>query len=156
MKNLSSRKSVYLAPFNRLGLMEVVVELDGECRVYLLAALEFVVKPSSEGPNDKTIKYAGLFGLGHRIGQKRRFVIVISPPMRHGSGIIPWYIKVQHRKQYLSIWWTGIETAAGNESSRSKRVVDVVASLVLFWESFLVGMVVKLARGEFCRWVFGY
>lgn len=163
MKNLSSAAKVYIISTILIGLgliVWMVVELDwGNAGLYLLAALGAVAQTLKvEGPNDKTNYSIAWFVYGLAFiaygPATAVFVIVISHLAEWIWHKYPWYIQSFNIGNHvISVYLAGLvfETV-----SQGTKVLDlngvvgmVVASLVfVFGNHFLVGMVVKLARGQ--------
>lgn len=163
MKNLSSAAKVYIISTILIGLgliVWMVVELDwANAGLYLLAALGAVAQTLKvEGPNDKTNYSIAWFVYGLAFiaygPTTAVFVIVISHLVEWIWHKYPWYIQSFNIGNHvISVYLAGLvfETV-----SQGTKVLDlngvvgmVVASLVfVFGNHFLVGMVVKLARGQ--------
>lgn len=163
MKNLSSAAKVYIISTILIGLgliVWMVVELDwANAGLYLLAALGAVAQTLKvEGPNDKTNYSIAWFVYGLAFiaygPATAVFVIVISHLVEWIWHKYPWYIQSFNIGNHvISVYLAGLvfETV-----SQGTKVLDlngvvgmVVASLVfVFGNHFLVGMVVKLARGQ--------
>lgn len=163
MKNLSSAAKVYIISTILIGLGLIVwrvVELDwGNAGLYLLAALGAVAQTLKvEGPNDKTNYSIAWFVYGLAFiaygPATAMFVIVISHLAEWIWHKYPWYIQSFNIGNHvISVYLAGLvfETV-----SQGTKVLDlngvvgmVVASLVfVFGNHFLVGVVVKLARGQ--------
>jgi hypothetical protein len=163
MKNLSSTAKVYILSTILIGLgliVWMVGELDwAKPGLYLLAALGAVAQTLKvEGPNNKTNYSIAWFVYGFAFiaygPLAAVFVIVISHLVEWIWHKYPWYIQSFNIGNHvISVYLAGLvfETV-----SQGTKVLDlngaigmVAANLVfVFGNHFLVGVVVKLARGQ--------
>jgi hypothetical protein len=163
MQNLSSTAKVYILSIILIGLGLVawtVMKLDwSNTGLYLLAALGAVAQTLKvEGPNDKTNYNIAWFVYGFAflaLGPLAAlFVVVLSHLVEWICHKYPWYI------QSFNIGAHAIPVALAGlvfgTLSRGTRLLDlspalglVAANLVfVVGNHFLVGLVVKLARGQ--------
>ena len=163
MKNLSSTAKVYIISTILIGLgliVWMVGELDwAKPGLYLLAVLGAVAQTLKvEGPNNKTNYSIAWFVYGFAFiaygPLAAVFVIVISHLAEWIWHKYPWYIQSFNIGNHvISVYLAGLvfETV-----SHGTRVLDLygaigmlAANLVfVFGNHFLVGVVVKLARGQ--------
>ncbi len=163
MKNLSAAAKVYIISTILIGFGLIVwtlLELNwANTGLYLLAALGAVAQTLKvEGPNDRTNYSIAWFfygyafitlGLGAAI-----FVILISHLVEWAWHKYPWFIQSFNIGNHvISVFLAGL---VFDTLSQGSQVLDlnwtlglVAANLVfVFGNHFLVGLVVKLARGQ--------
>jgi hypothetical protein len=163
MKNLSSTARVYILSTILIGLGLIVWKL-GELdwtppMLYLLAAFGAVAQTLKvEGPNDKTNYNIAWFVYGFAflaLGPVAAlFVVILSHLVEWAWHKYPWYIQSFNIAAHaIPVILAGLVFGT---LSRGTRVLDlspalglVAANLVfVVGNHFLVGMVVKLARGQ--------
>ncbi|MGZ9221227.1 MAG: hypothetical protein ACXW4Q_03900 [Anaerolineales bacterium] len=163
MKNLSSTAKVYISSTILIGLVLTVrtlVELDwANPGLYLLAVLGAVAQTLKvEGPNDRTNYSIAWFVYGFAFiafgPGTALFVIVISHLAEWIWHKYPWYIQSFNIGNHvIAVFLAGL---VFQTISQGSRVLDlhwtlglVAANLLfVFGNHFLVGLVVKLARGQ--------
>ena len=163
MKNLSLVAKVYILGTILIGLgltVWTLVELNwANPGLYLLAVMGAVAQTlKMEGPNNKTNYSIAWFVYGFAFiaydPGTALFIIVISHLVEWISHRYPWYIQSFNIGNHvISVFLAGLvfETV-----SRGTQVLDlnwtlglVAANLLfVFGNHFLVGLVVKLARGQ--------
>jgi len=163
MRNFSTAAKVYIIGTILVGLgliVWMVGELDwANPGLYLLAALGAVAQTLKvEGPNDKTNYSIAWFVYGFAFiaygPLSAMFVVVMSHLVEWVWHKYPWFIQSFNIANHvISVFLAGLvfETL-----SQGTRVLDpngatalVAANLVfVFGNHFLVGVVVKLARGQ--------
>ena len=163
MRDLSSAAKAYIISTILIGLGLIAwmaVELDwANMGLYLLAALGAVAQTLKvEGPNDKTNYSIAWFVYGFAFiaygPWAASFVIVISHLVEWIWHKYPWYIQgFNIGNHVISVYLAGL---VFEMVSPGTKVLDLngamgmaVANLVfVFGNHFLVGLVVKLARGQ--------
>jgi hypothetical protein len=163
MKKLSSTAKVYIIGIILIGfalIVSMAMELDwANPGLYLLAALGAVAQTLKvEGPNDKTNYSIAWFVYGFAFiaygPGTAMFVIVISHLAEWIWHKYPWYIQSFNIGVHvISMYLAGLIFGT---VSQGTQVLDlngtlgmVAANLVfVFGNHFLVGVVVKLARGQ--------
>ena len=163
MKNLSSTARVYISSSILIGLgliVRMLVELDwANPGLYLLAVLGAVAQTLKvEGPNDKTNYSIAWFVYGFAFiaygPGAALFVIVISHLAEWIWHKYPWYIQSFNIGNHvISVYLAGLvfETISpGTQVLDLNGVMGMVAAnlLFVFGNHFLVGVVVKVARGQ--------
>jgi len=163
MKNLSSTARVYISSIILIGLgliVRMLVELDwANPGLYLLAVLGAVAQTLKvEGPNDKTNYSIAWFVYGFAFiaygPGAALFVIVISHLAEWIWHKYPWYIQSFNIGNHvISVYLAGLvfETISpGTQVLDLNGVMGMVAAnlLFVFGNHFLVGVVVKVARGQ--------
>jgi len=163
MKNLSSTARVYISSSILIGLgliVRMLVELDwANPGLYLLAVLGAVAQTLKvEGPNDKTNYSIAWFVYGFAFiaygPGAALFVIVISHLVEWIWHKYPWYIQSFNIGNHvISVYLAGLvfETISpGTQVLDLNGVMGMVAAnlLFVFGNHFLVGVVVKVARGQ--------
>ena len=163
MKNLSSAAKVYITGTILIGfglIAWMALELDwANTGLYLLAALGAVAQTLKvEGPDDKTNYNVAWFVYGFAfiaLGPlPALFVVVISHLAEWIWHRYPWYIQSFNIGAHaIPVFLAGLvfETLNGGTQvlDLNGAVGIVAANLVfVFGNHFLVGLVVKLARGQ--------
>jgi len=163
MKNLSSAAKVYIISTILIGLgliVRIVLELDwANTGLYLLAALGAVAQTLKvEGPNDKTNYSIAWFVYGFAFvafgPETAIFVVVTSHLVEWIWHKYPWYIQSFNIGNHvISVFLAGLAFETINHGTQALDLYGamglVAANLVfVFGNHFLVGVVVKLARGQ--------
>ena len=163
MRNLSATAKVYILGTILIGLgltASTLVELDwANPGLYLLAALGAVAQTFKvEGPNAKTNYSIAWFVYGFAFiaygPGAALFVIVISHLVEWIWHKYPWYIQSFNIGNHvISVYLAGLvfETISpGTQVLDLNGVMGMVAAnlLFVFGNHFLVGVVVKVARGQ--------
>ena len=163
MKNLSSAAKVYIISTILIGfglIVWMLVKLDWEnTGLYLLAALGAVAQTLKvEGPNDKTNYNIAWFVYGFAFivfgPLPALFVVLISHLAEWIWHKYPWYIQSFNIGAHaIPVFLAGVvfETVSGGTQvlDLNGAIGIVAANLVfVFGNHFLVGLVVKLARGQ--------
>jgi len=163
MKNLSSIAKVYILSTILIGLGLIgwmALELNWtNIGLYLLAALGAAAQTIKvEGPNDKTNYSIALFVYGFAFiaygPAATLFVIVISHLVEWIWHKYPWFIQgFNIGNHVIAVFLAGLVFQAISQGTNvlglAGAIGMVVANLVfVFGNHFLVGAVVKLARGQ--------
>jgi len=163
MKNMSSTSKVYiiLAIVAGLGLtLWSATQLDWtNSGLYLLAALGAVAQTLKvEGPNERTNYSIAWFVYGFAFialgASAALFVVVISHLVEWIWHKYPWYIQSFNIGAHLSpLYLAGLVFQAISHGPKTLGLTTAIgliaANLVfIFGNHFLVGLVVKLARGQ--------
>ena len=163
MKNLSSTAKVYIFSIILLGLVLTVWTARdivwSNVGIYLLAALGAIAQTLKvEGPNDKTNYNIALFVYGFTfvtLGPAAAiFVMVIGHLAEWIWHKYPWYIQSFNIGAYvIPVYLAGLLFEFVNQGSNVTELYAaigmVAASLIfVFGNHFLVGWVIKLARGQ--------
>jgi hypothetical protein len=163
MSNLSSTAKAYILSIILIGLALIVwtaPDLDrGNPALYLLAALGAVAQTLKvEGPNDRTNYSIAWFVYGFAflaLGPAAAlFVVVVAHLAEWAWHRYPWYIQSFNIGNHvLAVSLAGLLCAAISRGTQSFDLIHVLglaaANLVFVLANhFLVGLVVKLARGQ--------
>ena len=163
MKNLSAQAKVYIISTILIGfglIVWMLMKLDwANTGLYLLAALGAVAQTLKvEGPNDKTNYNIAWFVYGFAFivfgPLPALFVVLISHLAEWIWHKYPWYIQSFNIGAHaIPVFLAGVvfETVTGGTQvlDLNGAVGIVAANLVfVFGNHFLVGLVVKLARGQ--------
>jgi len=163
MKNMSATAKVYILSTILIGLgltVRTLVELDcANPMLYVLAGLGAVAQTLKvEGPNDKTNYSIAWFVYGFAFiaygPASAIFVVVVSHLVEWYWHKYPWFIQTFNIGNHvLPVFLAGLVFSTLSQGS---KVLDlnwalglVAANLVfVFGNHFLVGLVVKVARGQ--------
>jgi hypothetical protein len=163
MKNLSSAAKVYIIGVILVGLGLIVGKVGGldwtNPGLYLLAALGAAARILKvEGPNDKTNYSIAWFVYGFAFiayGPGAAMVVmVISILAEWAWHKYPWYIQgFNIGNHVIAIYLAGLVfgwVSQGTKALDLYGAIGIVAAILVFVfaNHFLVGMVVKLARGQ--------
>jgi hypothetical protein len=163
MKNLSSTARVYIISTILIGVGIIgwmVVELDwAKLGIYLLAALGAVAQTIKvEGPNDKTNYSIAWFVYGFAFitfgPAAAVFVIVISHLAEWAWHKYPWFIQCFNIGNHvIAVFLAGLVYGFVSQGTQAPSLLGAIgmiaANLVfVFGNHFMVGVVVKLARGQ--------
>jgi hypothetical protein len=163
MKNLSTMTKAYILGIVLLALLPVawmVTRLDWtNAGIYILAALGAAAQTIKvEGPNNRTNYSIAWFVYGFAFVvyglEAAIFVVVIAHLVEWAWHKYPWYIQIFNIGNHvLSVFMAGVVFDAMTQGARilgpSYGLALVTANLIfVLMNHFLVGMVVKLARGQ--------
>ena len=163
MKNLSSVTTTYILGIILIGfgvVLRMVSELEwADMGTYLLAVLGAVAQTLKlEGPNKRTNYSIAWFVYGFAFivfgPATTVFVIVVSHLVEWAWHKYPWYIQTFNIANHvIAVFLAGLVFQVVNEGDQlldlASAMAMVAANLIfVLGNHFLVGLVVKLARGQ--------